>query len=238
MSPRKAKPKKPPTPKTSKPWDIRPTQPTGSPSDDDVYLAVGKALTAWEGIEIRLSEMYLLFIGRYYSNPKEYRQPVIAALRAYGSITNFTTRAEMVESAADSFFHSRSSFFPLRRAIEDKLIALEKALEDEFKSLMTETRNFVARRNDIAHGVVHGPKGYFLSPPDYNTRKYPRSRDGKLRTIFDTATYHYTSDDIDYYRQHFVGLQVKIAEFIKRGVILLSNDRGREQEQAARFGPR
>jgi hypothetical protein len=132
----------------------------------------------------------------------------------------------MTESAADAFFHSHSSFWPLRdRDIERKLIEQEKSVETEFQSLMTETRGFVSRRNDIAHGIVggfrarlppYGPNTYFLSPPNYNTRKYPRSPDGKARTIFETATYHYAADDIDYYREQFHGLQAKMSEFLKR----------------------
>lgn len=246
MPPRKPKPKKPPTPKAAKPWDIRPTQPTGSPIADEVYLAVGKALSAWEGVEVQLSQLYLFFIGRYYLNPADYRKWISASLRAYGSVTNFATRIEMVESAGESFFHPRSSFFPLRdRDAERKLIAQETILADEFVSLMKATRGFVARRNDIAHGIVSGTRQrirlpldeltYFLSPPDYNTRKHPRSADRKSRTVFESAIYHYRADDIDCYREQFSELRAKFFAFFKRGEILLTNDRSREREEAARF---
>ena len=114
----------------------------------------------------------------------------------------------------------------------------------EFETLMEEIRGFVARRNDIAHGMVggfrkshfssYGPQSYFLSPPHYNTKKYPRSRDGKPRTIFESAMYHYTADDIDYYRQHFMDLRKKILKFLTDGEKILSYDRSREQERAAR----
>ncbi len=247
MLPSNSKPKKLPTPPARKSWDIRPLQPEGSPTEDDVYLAVGRALTAWERIEVQLSELYLFFIGRHYSYPNEYRRTVTASLRAYGSVNGFITRFEMIEKAGDIFFHPRQ-FGPLQnRELDLKLIEQEKKLQSRFSTIVEETRGFVARRNEIAHGIVGGvrtspipssPQTYFLSPPYYNSRKYPRGRDEKSRTIFETATYHYTAEDVDYYRNQFCELRKKILEFLRYGERVLSADRARETERADRRRPR
>jgi len=245
MPPRKPKPKKPPTPRAAKAWDVRPTQSIGSASEDDVYLSVGKALSQWEGIEVQLAQLFQFFMGHYYHDPERHRVVSSPSRRAYGSVTNFATRIEMVENAGDSFFHATPSHgFHLKdRQTERWIVDFEANLAKNFEVLMDEVRGFAARRNDIAHGIVHGsrniapphkPWTYFLSPPYYNAKKYPRPRDGKRRTVFEAATYHYTAQDIDYYCDCFIDLRKRLLAFLSEGEKVLSHDRSRERERAQR----
>jgi hypothetical protein len=61
MSPRKT-PMKPQTPKQVKPWDA-PFARTGDTNEDDLYNAIGRALTDWEFVEKALARIFAAFTG-------------------------------------------------------------------------------------------------------------------------------------------------------------------------------
>jgi hypothetical protein len=229
MPPRKQKPKKPPTLPPCKPWDIRPISPDGSPSAEDIYQAVGMALSKWELAEIQLSDLYLSFIGAYYGN-RCGNSPRTAALRAYGAVTSFATRIQMVESAGRAFFNLKRR--TLRdKAVDARVVEYERHVADDFALLLQEFRGFIARRNDIAHGFVggtHREDRFFLQPPDYNPRK--NLLGNGTRTIFESAIYHYTADDIHYYRRNFERLAQTLLDYIDRVLVVVGHDRKRDEE--------
>lgn len=110
------------------PWDI---VVCGKYDDDPepIYTAVGKALSAWELIEHHLARMFAFFCGAH--------DPVLLK-RAYGSVTSYLGRSDMLESVAEVYFHRRSAH----------------PMKDRFFSVLKEVDNFSPRRNEIAHGVV------------------------------------------------------------------------------------
>jgi hypothetical protein len=118
------------------PWDI-PPKPTNAPDHpDELYAAVGKALSSWDGVESVLAEVFSLFLGTpIFSNPLQ--EP---GIRAYGSVVSFNGRAEMLDAAAKAYFHSKKT--PTAE------------LEMKLRGLLNECRQFSGRRNDIAHGRV------------------------------------------------------------------------------------
>jgi hypothetical protein len=122
----------------------------GPDNPEEIYVAVGYALTMWESLEEELSELFLTYLGTI--NP--------AASRAYGSIVSGQGRVGMLKEVIESVYrHSSPSVADLHTRAMTKIGAL------------------AGRRNEIAHGIVSNPTvnresfGFCLFPPSYNSSK-------------------------------------------------------------------
>jgi hypothetical protein len=187
MPPRKPKP---PTPKASNPWDIpeRPTTPTKDPND--IFRAIGDALSSWESVEHYTAMIFTLLVAE---NPPKLPLPHSGpAVRAYGSVVSFQARAAMVEAAARAFFYLHP----------------HQKHEDRLKKLMKAANGWSARRNDIAHGNVAGCpwdlNQCLLWPSDYNSKKYSVER---------RPAYLYNDAQIMDFRNGFYGLSDQMGKF-------------------------
>jgi hypothetical protein len=157
MPPRKPKPPRPPT--LRKPWELPARLEKGDDKPEPLYMAVGKALTNWERVENQAANLFTTFVGARVT-----RDAPTPALRAYGAIISFSSRADMLEAAAKAYFLSRPG-----------------PLAETWSDLLEELRNFAARRNDIAHAIVEPifdfeaekKIGFFLSPGLYVSKKNP-----------------------------------------------------------------
>jgi hypothetical protein len=159
----------------------------GAATQDELYIAIGAALSAWELVEEGLAEIFALFVGSPEAGPGPGHDP---AIRAFGSVLTFKGRQEMVCAAKEAFFY---------RAPKDPLVK-------HFGDLNEEAGGFAGRRNDIAHGrvqIVHG-KGFYLFPGLYNTSKNP---------IDQPAIYAYGPNEVHYYRESFEILSQKLTEY-------------------------
>jgi len=191
-------PKKPGPKQTASPWEIRPKAPTGSPTDDEIYRAVGMALTSWEYAETALAALFARF-ARAEADSKV----IEPAAQAYGSITNFNSRVGMVQIAAQAFF----------QLAEDRGCPVDDIddVSASFRELTRFTNGLAERRNNIAHGVVShvSGRGHYLMPPMYNSKKY------KLVTApqWERCTFAFTAEDIRYYRANFEELYDEIFAF-------------------------
>lgn len=188
---RQQKPKKPPTQPQPKPWHV-PTPPKkGDATKEEVFVAIGGALSAWESLESWLSHIFGELVA-----PND---DPLAARRAYGSILTFRGRKEMIEAAAKAVFFS----FP------------DDSLQEKLKSFLNEAQNFAARRNEIAHGIVKEylpklpplsfeTKGFALGPPSYATNKTDL-KPGRvtLEPVFHAPSYAYSSAEIEEFKRHF-----------------------------------
>jgi hypothetical protein len=125
--PKKARP--PPTPKLPKPWDAPPPPQSGDAAEEITFTAVGRAISAWEGLEAALALVFAGFMASGNSFPAE---------RAYGAVLTFRGRAEMIEAAAQAYFFERP----------------DADLEKELNGCLEAAKGFSPRRNEIAHGVV------------------------------------------------------------------------------------
>lgn len=158
------------------------------------------ALTSWEYIELALADMFTLFIGAPEVSPP--RDP---AVRAYGSVASFNSRADMVDAAGEAYLH------PPRQPSDPKLEKFKDELRTNLRSLFKQVRGFGDRRNDIAHGIVSSNQlGSFLYPPLYNAKKYPM---GGGLTVHERAKFCYSAVEIHYYRQHFEDLYDRLQSF-------------------------
>jgi hypothetical protein len=169
------------------PWDIPPWPDRGDDEPDQLYRAVGKALTSWELIEEVMARLFGLFTSTTHQYPQ-----TAPAIRAYGSVMSFNGRAEMVVEAGRCFFHGYR---------DDRTCPFES----HFEPFVKECKGWSGRRNDLAHGRVgHVPNGYFLFPGLYNTRKQPLGEDPK---------YCYNSGQITKFSDGFEDLYDRLSEY-------------------------
>ena len=112
----------------SHPWDRPPFPRTGNKSQRALFAAMGRALNAWEEVEIASAHLYAAFIAGDRFDSK--------ANHAYGAETNFNQRSAGLQRAADKYFIEQPS----------------QPIEGEFCRLMRIIIGYSARRNDIAHG--------------------------------------------------------------------------------------
>ncbi len=182
---------------TRKAWDVRDPSPRGDGDENAIFNAVGRALTEWEHVETACARLFAVFVSAHQR--RTYHAP---AVRAYGSVVSFKSRAEMLSAAAMAYFSKRTT----KRA----------AFEARFNEALKLYKAFSDRRNDIAHGCLQRvfltekvgknrrPRavGFYLLPSFYNPRKF------KMDESF---AYRYTSSDLIYYKQEFMKLQIQIS---------------------------
>jgi hypothetical protein len=178
------------------PWQVPDPPASGDANSDITFCAVGKALSQWEWFEGNLSLAFSYLIGSGYGN--------LAALRAYGSILGFQSRAGMIERAAEVYF-KYNKIADLQSAIEQLLIKSRDRLS--------------ARRNDIAHGIVQpyanavaGHNGYVLYPAYYATKKRKLPDDGALHDV--KPTFIYSSIEIENFGKQFSELSEATIEIL------------------------
>jgi hypothetical protein len=176
---------------TLKPWDRQDWPAHGDDNIDTTYQAVGRALSSWERLEGVLSLLFASLISGLEES---------AARRAYNAVRTFEARAEMLSAAAESYFKKHD----------------DKIGKNKFNETLKEIRNYAARRNDIAHGVVD-----FFSTASFSSIgagvsycQYPSYANSKHRTDSDAPTYCYSSSELNYYSEKFTILQRPISELV------------------------
>jgi hypothetical protein len=128
---------------TVNPWDTAALS-GADDTADAVYLAVGKALSAWEDLEHQLARLFVFFVT-------DGAEQQWAAYRAYGSAVAFRGRLEMLQAAAEAHF---------------TLVLADTEMEPRFKALLREVERYAPRRNEIAHGRVQPIGKPSLDPED------------------------------------------------------------------------
>jgi hypothetical protein len=169
-------------------WSVLPRQKVGARTEEELYFAVGFALSAWELVEEGLAELFALFIAASEAGPASSgHEP---AIRAYASVISFKSRQGMVGAAADAYFHKAGKDEPLKSQIG---------------SLIDEIGGHAERRNDIAHGRVQlSPgEGFYLFPGLYNIRRRP---------IGQPLAYAYDASQVHFYGEGFRLLSQKLAD--------------------------
>lgn len=163
---------------------------------ENLYRAVGEALSRWEEVENELAQLFSVFVG---SNNFENYEAAIPAIRAYGSVVSFNGRADMMDAAAKGYFFVRRtvSFDP------------EPPIpETRYAEVMKACRGFSSRRNDIAHGMAimalneaGRVTGVYLQPGLFASKKNPLGK---------RPAYSYTAAQIDDFIKHFQDLAFQV----------------------------
>ena len=146
-----------------KKWSHGKPPDAGDENDDMVYLAVAKALSAWERFEGSLSDFYLFLTSRSFADDD--------AKRDFGSLKNPTEKFKVLDGAFEAFAKHHQ---------------LEEVDAKRFNRLLRHFKKAAFMRNDIAHGVVTGAtaqdvhRGHFLVPAPHDSEKNaPRPPDWK-----------------------------------------------------------
>jgi hypothetical protein len=182
-------------------WEIPPPDARGDVEIDEIFRAVGFALSNWEMLEIALAAAFAILTE---SGSR-------AAVRAYGSLGSNTGRADALQSAAEIYFSER---FPNEEAA--------------FRQLTKVIKLAAPRRNDIAHGIagmvtsldVDGG-GHFLFAAEHNTRRNHPGIDwdqGTSSPLFmRTARYAYSSRQIEEFGRRFARIANEV-DFFNRSL--------------------
>ncbi len=175
-----------------KPWARPPIPPLGDETPDQVYRAVGYALSGWEYLGMEVCGLFDTFIGIELDNH--------ASHRAYGAVTSWSTRKEMVTAASDAYFFEFHN--PGLQARVDAAVKL--------------VDKYATCRNDIAHGIVstfeefiepkEGFRGWYLFPAFTSTKA--------MELPFRSPKYAYTSEIIIGFGQKFRSIRPEVGSLI------------------------
>jgi hypothetical protein len=161
------------------------------------------ALTEWERAEQNMAQLFSHLVG----NPGVYNTP--AAAKAYGSIESSSARIRMVRAAAEAFFGQHYANPKISKPLSLLLAAHEEASH---------------RRNEVAHGVAHGPVqlnskplGTFLVAPNYHTDRnagWLSSTPGDYWSSVTRSIYRYNERDLSEIADKFNKLSWAILHYI------------------------
>jgi hypothetical protein len=174
--------------------------PVGDKEASATFHAVGLALTNWELAETALATLFYVLSNATEANALN------AIRRAFGAIESSAGRRKAIEAAAEIYFaHDWKN----------------KVVSEPFLGLMAAFKDASARRDEIAHGIVHGMKvndeelGCFLYPSEYNTQRTQAWITSDADPFaFKRALYRYTSKNILEYAQKFFELHNHVWSYI------------------------
>jgi hypothetical protein len=186
---RAKKPPPPPTPPQPKPWDMPPLPQRGDDERETTFAAVGLALSKWEYFEGYLGVLYAHLVNTQYSSSP--------AVRAYGVISSFSTRIDMLREASAAFFLGKK----------------KENLRDGVTELLDKAKSFAPRRNEIAHGVVQAyfakddsgeyKVGFAIGPSYFAARKKKLAINALTDNIEIRDAYAYTSKELRNFAAQF-----------------------------------
>tara|TARA_R110000868_G_scaffold286313_6_gene546764 strand:- start:1273 stop:1779 length:507 start_codon:yes stop_codon:yes gene_type:complete len=160
------------------------------------------------------AQLSLLF-GAFVSNSID----MSPALRAYGAVRTFEGRTEMLRASSETYFSEKPHL----------------GLQNRFKPILKDAKNFSPRRNEIAHGVVDrfqladevpipvGPRDKCALFPPYATFK---DRDVRL-----TPLYCYGAPEILYFEGQFNKLMFEANNFAGEIFLMVQRDSSARTDQ-------
>lgn len=161
----------------------RPLAIQGNATEEELFVAVGKALSCWELVEQGVASLFtIVTVGSYYA-------PTAPALRAYASVIGSRARIDMVTAALKSWLND----WPDCPCGQNALEALKNC------------KSWASRRNEVAHGLVDKhfeQESWFLMPSLYSIkgRPLPKAK----------AAYRYNAEIIESFAVKFIELHHEI----------------------------
>lgn len=183
--------------KTSEPWDrVRPYSKKVDERPEGIYEAVGRALSAWEGMEGMLSILFAFIVSG--------DTDAFAARRAYNAVRTFEGRLGMLRAAFSAYCHD----YPQNKELNK--------LRSSFNNTIRLATGFSGRRNEIAHGVVSQMmKGQIIGEVEIENDGYallPSYANTGHRNLDETPEYYFTSDNINIYSEMFGKISPDVVE--------------------------
>jgi hypothetical protein len=164
------------------PFDRPQTLDRGSDTAEEVWLAVGRALTRWEQAETEIAWVFNALMQPLPA-PVATHEP---GARAYAAVITFNGRQDMLQAASDAYFNEHFGTEPKNHYAQRVLNHLIKI-----------SRKLGARRNEIAHALVSpasftGP-GFYLHPGIHSS---------KVNVAY-IGDYQYTGAQVDVLAERF-----------------------------------
>lgn len=195
-------------------------------TQEQIFMAVGAALSDWESAESALATLYAVLCdadGTSYS----------AIIRTFGSVTSSGTRRNIIEATAEIYFGGHWN----DQRIKKRLVGLLTAFGEASR-----------RRDEFAHGQAYGFSlngkhlGVFLFPSQYiasRNHAFPVPVDGDPFSSL-PAKYRYTASEIHDFARKFRELRDAVFQLtiaIRRiggtpgiALVLLMDDNGATQQ--------
>ena len=161
----------------------------GNRSENELFLAVGKALSHWELVEQAIASLFtVITVGSYFA-------PVAPTVRAYAAIVGSKARIDMVQAALLSWLHDWT----------------DCPCGQNAKDVLRDCGRWASKRNNIAHGLVDmfidEPGAWFLLPSLYNLKGRPLGDRAASK-----PAYRYNAEMIISYGEKFLELHNRLNE--------------------------
>jgi hypothetical protein len=193
-------------------WERPEPKRKGSDTPDQIFAAVGVALSQWELVDEQLANLFIAFTCE--PNTGAYTKHAVG--RAYGSIISTAGRRTAIAAAGEVYFPA--------------WMRENEAEKNGLKDILNAAQWAAKLRDDVAHGVCHEnievvssadnvvvreeKFGSFLMPPGYNTgRTYTYDRQYKHVMDAWKAQYCYDHDNLKEINAKFIELAVAVTSY-------------------------
>lgn len=135
-------------------WDVPPKPEHGDNLAETTFAAVGKALSAWERLELELVVVYAAIL--------QITPPEATRKSDYKNAVRFVERLKVVEESWNNYIIAKHN----------------QAIESHFLNLIKDINGLSQRRNDIAHGIVvplwseNSSEEFVLLPAMYRDKRF------------------------------------------------------------------
>lgn len=211
---------------SANPWDVAPARAKGDQTADELYRAVGIALSIWETVDETCAWIFAVLVDSRNG----------AAELAYGSVVASSARVEMIKAAGQRALHQ------------------DESLLKDLQKMLAVTTKLGARRNEIAHGIVQGyevmtvdqpviiledddrfgDEGFYLVPPRYATRKRGSPAASSPRQFYLQGTYAYVAEQVLDYANQFREDQLALRTLLTGRIMAHYRKHWRPREPEAR----
>jgi hypothetical protein len=177
------------------PWKRPPHSTTpnrqGDPASNPIFCALGKAVSAWEGVGAAMNAIYYAILD------DDQRDELDSVdLNAFGDLRNVHKRAKNLHDRWRLFSKSLST-------VETPEVG---AIDAELTSALAAVRGWAERRNDLAHGYVSETEA-----PDYTKDEQPLTKQFALCPSFARPSkwphaepeYNYLAKEIEAFARAF-----------------------------------
>lgn len=181
-------------------WEHKAFASASTDTQDQVFHAVGAALSSWESAESALATLYVMLCDVENGSSA-------AIARTFGSIPSSAGRRKIIKAAAEIYFGTHWQNHRIKKGLTDLLAAFTKASE---------------RRDEFAHGQAYSfsingkSHGCFLFASQYISSRNLPFPPGSPEDPFSnlSSTYRYTATEILDFARKFNELRDAVWSYV------------------------